>query len=147
MGRQISLIARGADIDMLLGEMRRMGYRVLNDRGETACAGENRSLYIAPEGARIVLRSDEIGAGYVDQWQSQVLELSFGCEGGELLTGILAYSPGSLYMMTAGDALRMDHGRLVRRIRSLCARTFQLQSRWTASAFLEATAYIRQPTT
>ena len=57
----------GADIDMLLGEICRMGYRVLNDRGETACAGENRSLYIAPEGARIVLRSDGIATGHIDQ--------------------------------------------------------------------------------
>ena len=147
MGRQISLIARGADIDMLLEEIRRMGYRVLNECGEAARAGEIHGLYIAPEGARVTLRSDECGAGYIDQWQSQVLELSFGGEGTERLTGVPAYSPGRLYMLApggAGGALTRDYERLVRRIRRLCAWTCQLQPRWNVYIFAEAAACIRQ---
>jgi len=144
MGRQISLIARGAGIDMLLEEIRWMGYRVLNERGEAARAGETHGLYIAPEGARIELRSDECGAGYIDQWQSQVLELSFGGEGIERLTGVPAYSPGRLYMMASGGALTRDYERIVRRIKRLCAWTCQLQPRWNVYIFAEAAARIRQ---
>lgn len=144
MGRQISLIARGADIDMLLDELRRMGYRVLNDRGEPARAGEIHGLYIAPEGARIELRSDDGGAGYIDQWQSEVLELSFGSEGTERLTGVPAYSPGRLYMMTAEGALNRHYERIVRRIKRLCTWTYQLVPRWNVYIFAETAAHIRR---
>lgn len=144
MGRQISLIAMGTDADMLLDELRRMGYRVLNDRGEPPRAGDSHRLYIAPEDARIELRSDDCGAGYIDQWQSEVLELSFGSEGTELLTGVPACSPGRLYMMIADGALSRHYERIVRRIKRLCAWTYQLVPRWNVYIFAEAAAHIRR---